>query len=118
MLLGLTMSVFRAQAGSTGSGTWVLSYQIVGGSSSGTLTAGAPETRVPSLGELYLICNLRDQLKNVPQELKDVTALVAVSHSKASQAMAVERYLLSEVKSIGKSLKRKYHSEPLSFLNF
>jgi hypothetical protein len=77
-----------------------------------------PERRVPSAGELSLIRDLRDQLKNVRQELKEVIALVAVSRSKALKAMAAERYLLSEVESIGKSLKCKYLSKPLSFLNF
>jgi hypothetical protein len=90
---------------------------MVGGSLTHTSTAGAPERHVPSTGELSLICELRDQLKNVRQELNEVTALVAISCSKASQAMVAERYLLSEVKSIGKSLKCKYLSKPLSFLN-
>jgi hypothetical protein len=78
MLLGLTVFVFRAQAGCTGFDAWVPSYQIVGGSSSGTSTIGAPERHALSSGELSLICNLRDQLKNVWQELKEVTTLVAV----------------------------------------
>jgi hypothetical protein len=76
---------------------------MVGGSSTRTSTAGAPERHVSSAGELSLIRDLRDQLKNVRQELKEVTALIAISCSKASQAMVAERYLLSEVESIGKS---------------
>jgi hypothetical protein len=47
---------------------------------------------VPSAGELSLIQDLRDQLKKVQQDLKEVTALIAVSRSKASQTVAAERY--------------------------
>jgi hypothetical protein len=60
------------------------SYQTVDGSSAGMLAAGAPERRVSSVGKLTLIQDLRDQLKKVRQELKEVTALVVVSRSKSS----------------------------------
>jgi hypothetical protein len=90
---------------------------MVGGSLTGTSTDGAPERHVSSAGELSLIRDLRDQLKKVRQELKEVTALVDVSRFKALQAMAVERYLLSKVESIGKSLKCEYLSKPLCMLD-
>jgi hypothetical protein len=76
----------------------------MGGSSTGVSTAGVIERRVPSAGELSPIRDLRDQLKKAQQEMKEITAHVAVSRSKASQAATTERYLLCEIDSIGKSL--------------
>jgi hypothetical protein len=73
------VSVFRVQARWIGSDAWVSSYQTTGGSLSGTSTTGALERCVPSACELSMIRTLQDQLKNVQQELKEVTTLVAVS---------------------------------------
>jgi hypothetical protein len=47
---------------------------------------------------------LRDQLKNTQQQLKAVTAKVDVALSKASRAADAEKFLLEEIKSLGKSL--------------
>jgi hypothetical protein len=66
------------------------------------------ERRAPSAGELSLIQDLRDQLKRVQQELKRITTHIDVARSIASQAAAAERYLLSEIDSLGKSLKCEY----------
>jgi hypothetical protein len=65
---------------------------------------------VPSAGELSLIRDLRDQLRRAQQEVKWITAHVDVARSKASQAAVAERYLLSEIDSLGKSLKCEYSS--------
>jgi hypothetical protein len=73
---------------------------------------------VPSAGKLSLIRDLRDQSKKARQDLKEVTALVAVSLSNASQTVAAERYLLNKVESIDKSLKCKYLSIPGGLLDF
>jgi hypothetical protein len=42
--------------------------------------------------------------------VKRITAHVDVARLKASQAAVAERYLLSEIDSLGKSLKCKYTS--------
>jgi hypothetical protein len=77
------------------------SYEIVGGSSAGGSTAAITKRRAPSAGELSLIRDLRDQLKRAKQEVKRITVHVNVAHSKASQAAVAERYLLSEIDSLG-----------------
>jgi hypothetical protein len=48
---------------------------------------------------------LRDQLKNTQHQLKVVTAKVDVALSKASRAADAEKFLLEEVKNLGKALK-------------
>jgi hypothetical protein len=70
------------------------------------------------VGELSLIQDLRDQLKKSRQDLKEVTALVVVSRSKASQTVAAEHYLLRKVESIDKSLKCKNLLIPSGLLDF
>jgi hypothetical protein len=55
-----------------------------------------------------VIRGLQDKLKGVRQELKEVTATIAVSRSKAAQAMAAKRCLLGEIESLGKSMKCEY----------
>jgi hypothetical protein len=89
----------HVQGSSVGSGAWLVSYEIVG-SSSHTV-----ERRAPSTSELSLICSLRDQLKSTQQELKLVTAKVDVALSKASRAMDAEKFLLEEIKNLGKAIK-------------
>jgi hypothetical protein len=69
------------------------------------------------MGELSLIRDSQDKLKKARLDLKEVTALITVSHLKASHAMAAERYILSKVESIGRSLKCEYLSMPLSTLD-
>jgi hypothetical protein len=83
------------------SSAWPISYETVASSSSAT------ERRAPSTGELTLIRSLRDQLKNTQQQLKAVTAKVDVALSKASHAVDGEKFLLEEIKNLGKSLKCK-----------
>jgi hypothetical protein len=78
---------------------WPVSYETVASSSN------AAERRAPSTSELTLIRSLRDQLKNTQQQLKAVTAKVDVALSKASRAADAEKFLLEEIKSLGKSLK-------------
>jgi hypothetical protein len=48
---------------------------------------------------------LCDQLKNTQHQLKAVTAKVDVAQSKASRATDAEKFLLEEVKNLGKALK-------------
>jgi hypothetical protein len=48
---------------------------------------------------------LRDQLKNTQHQLKIVTAKVDVALSKALRAMDVEKFLLEEIKNLGKAMK-------------
>jgi hypothetical protein len=48
---------------------------------------------------------LRDQLKNTQHQLKIVTAKVDVALSKALRAMDAEKFLLEEIKSLGKAMK-------------
>jgi hypothetical protein len=48
---------------------------------------------------------LHDQLKNTQHQLKAVTAKVDLALSKASWAADAEKFLLEEIKSLGKSLK-------------
>jgi hypothetical protein len=62
------------------------------------------------VSELSLIRDLRDQLRRDQQDVKRITAHVDVARSKASQAATAERYLLSEIDSLGKSLKCEYSS--------
>jgi hypothetical protein len=57
------------------------------------------------MSELSLICSLRDQLKGTQQELKTVTAKVDVALSKASRATDAEKFLLEEIKNLGKAMK-------------
>jgi hypothetical protein len=52
-----------------------------------------------------LIRSPRDQLKGTQQELKTVTARVDVALSKASRAADAEKFLLVEVKNLGKAMK-------------
>jgi hypothetical protein len=68
------------QDASMPSSAWPISYETVAGSSS------AIERRALSVGELTLIRSLRDQLRNMQQQLKAVTAKVDVALSKASHA--------------------------------
>jgi hypothetical protein len=83
------------------SNAWPVSYETVAGSSSAT------ERRAPSTGELTLIQSLRDQLRSTQQQLKAVTAKVDIALSKASHAQDGEKFLLEEIKNLGKSLKCK-----------
>jgi hypothetical protein len=48
---------------------------------------------------------LRDQLKNTQHQLKIVTAKVDVALSKASWATDAEKFLLEEIKNLGKAMK-------------
>jgi hypothetical protein len=57
------------------------------------------------MSELTLIRSLRDHLKNTQHQLKAVTAKVNVALSKASWAADAEKFLLEEIKNLGKSLK-------------
>jgi hypothetical protein len=61
--------------------------------------------RALSAGELSLIRSLRDQLRCAQQELKRVTAKVDVALSKALLAADAERFLLDEIKNLGKAMK-------------
>jgi hypothetical protein len=81
------------------SDAWPVSYETVGSSSS------AVERRAPSSSELSLIRSLRDQLRCAQQELKVVTAKVDVALSKASRATDAEKFLLEEIKNLGKTMK-------------
>jgi hypothetical protein len=83
------------------SNAWPVSYEIVAGSSSAT------ERRAPSTGELTLIQTLRDQLRSTQQQLKAVTVKIDVALSKASHAQDGEKFLLEEIKNLGKSMKCK-----------
>jgi hypothetical protein len=87
------------QDSSVVSNAWPVSYETVAGSSS------AVERRAPSMSELSLIRSLRDQLKNTQHQLKIVTAKVDVALSKASRATDAEKFLLEEVKNLGKAMK-------------
>jgi hypothetical protein len=60
------------------------------------------------VSELYLIRSLRDKLKGTQQELKTVTAKVDIALSKASQAVDAEKFLLGEIKNLGKAMKCKF----------
>jgi hypothetical protein len=59
------------------------------------------------MSELSLIRSLRDQLKGTQQELKTVTTKVDVALSKASRATDAEKFLLEEIKNLGKAMKYK-----------
>jgi hypothetical protein len=83
------------------SSAWPVSYETVASSSS------AIERRAPSTGELTLIRSLRDQLKNMQQQLKAATVKVDVALSKASHAADGEKFLLEEIENLGKYLKCK-----------
>jgi hypothetical protein len=74
-------------------------YETVGSSSS------AIERQAPSSSELSLIRSLRDPLRRAQQELKVVTAKVDVALSKASRATDAEKFLLEEIKNLGKAMK-------------
>jgi hypothetical protein len=63
---------------------------------------------MPSAGELSLIQSLRDQLKNVQQQLKIMTTKVDVALSKASLAKDAEEFLLGEIENLGKAMDCKY----------
>jgi hypothetical protein len=65
------------------------------------------------MNELSLIRSLRDQLKGTQHELKTVTAKVDVALSKASRAADAKKFLLEEVKNLGKAMKYKSF-EPLT----
>jgi hypothetical protein len=81
------------------SSAWPVLYETVASSSN------AAERRAPSTSELTLIRSLRDQLKNMQQQLKAVTAKVDVALSMATRAADAEKILLKEIESLGKSLK-------------
>jgi hypothetical protein len=87
------------QGTSAGLDAWPVSYETVASSSR------AVERRVPSASELSLIRSLRDHLKNAQHQLKIVTAKVNVALSKASRAMDAEKFLLEEIKRLGKAMK-------------
>jgi hypothetical protein len=110
ILADLCNCVSHLQGARLGSDAWIPSYEIVGGSLAGGSSAVVTERRAPSAGELSLIRDLRHQLERAQQEQKRITALIDVARSKASQAAASERYLLSEIDSLGKSLKCEYTS--------
>jgi hypothetical protein len=94
----------------TGSDAWPVSYEVAGSSS---VTV---ERRAPSSGEHSLIHSLRDQLKCAQQELKTITAKVDVALSKASLAADAEKFLLGEIKNLGKAMECKFFLAPdLSF---
>jgi hypothetical protein len=57
------------------------------------------------MSKLSLISSLCDQLKGTQQELKTVTAKVDVALSKASRATDAEKFLLEEIKNLGKAMK-------------
>jgi hypothetical protein len=98
------------QSTRTGSDAWPISFEVAGSSS---VTV---ERQAPSSGELSLIHSLRDQLKCAQQELKTVTAKVDVALSKASLAADMERFLLGEIKNLGKAMECKFFRAPdLSF---
>jgi hypothetical protein len=59
------------------------------------------------MNELSLIRSLHDQLKGTQHELKKVTTKVDVALSKASRATDTEKFLLEEVKNLGKAMKCK-----------
>jgi hypothetical protein len=84
---------------SAGSDAWPISYETVGSSFS------TIERRAPSSSELSLIRSLRDQLRRAQQELKVVIAKVNVALSKASRATDTEKFLLEEIKNLGKAMK-------------
>jgi hypothetical protein len=92
------------QGPSAGSDAWPVSYETVGSSSS------AIERRAPSTSELSLIRSLRDQLRRAQQELKIVNAKVDVALFKALLAADAEKFLLGEIKSLGKAMKCKFLS--------
>jgi hypothetical protein len=52
------------------------------------------------------------------QELMEITDLIAVSHSKVAQALAMQRYLLSKVENLGKSMKCEYLAMPVGVKNY
>jgi hypothetical protein len=81
------------------SSAWPVSYETVANTSS------AVERRAPSSSELALIRSLRDQLKSTQHQLKVVTNKVDVALSKASRAADANKFLLEEVKNLGKALK-------------
>jgi hypothetical protein len=81
------------------SSAWPIPYKTVAS------TSGAIEKRAPSSNELALIRSLHDQLKNMQYQLKVVTAKVNVALSKASRAANAEKFLLEEVKNLGRALK-------------
>jgi hypothetical protein len=83
------------------SSAWPISYETFASSSSAT------ERRAPSTGKLTLIWSLRNQLRNTQQQLKVVTGKVNVALSKASHAQDGKKFLLEEIKNLGKSLKCK-----------
>jgi hypothetical protein len=56
---------------------------------------------------LSLIWSLRDQLRSAQQQLKAVTVKVDVALSKASRAQDGKRFLLEEIKNLGKSMQCK-----------
>jgi hypothetical protein len=90
------------QDSSVVSGAWPISYETAASSS------GAVDRRMPSAGELSLIQSLRDQLKNVQQQLKIMTTKVDVALSKASLAKDAEEFLLGEIENLGKAMDCKY----------
>jgi hypothetical protein len=55
---------------------------------------------------------LRDQLKCAQQELKTVTAKIDVALSKASLAADEEKFLLGEIKNLGKAMECKFFRAP------
>jgi hypothetical protein len=91
----------HVQGSSAGSDAWPVSYETVGSS------YRIVERRAPSMSKLSLIRSLCDQLKGTQQELKTVTAKVDVALSKASRAMDAEKFLLEEIKNLGKAMKCK-----------
>jgi hypothetical protein len=89
----------HVQGLSAGSDAWPISYETVASSSR------AVERRAPSMSELSLIRSLHDQLKSTQQELKIVIAKVDVTLSKASRTTDAEKFLLEEIKNLGKAMK-------------
>jgi hypothetical protein len=92
------------QGSSARTDAWPVSYEITSGS------CATVKKRPPSTGELSLIWSLRDQLKSAQHELKRVTARVDVALSKASLAGDAEKFLLGEIKNLGKAMECKSSS--------
>jgi hypothetical protein len=92
------------QGPSAGPDVWPVSYETTSSS------CAAVEKRPPSVGELLRIRLLRDQVKSAQSELKRVTAKVDVALSKASLAGDAEKFLLSEIKNLGKAMECKSSS--------
>jgi hypothetical protein len=73
----------------------------------GSLIAGAAACRTPVVGELAIMRDLHDRLKDAQDRLRRVTSEFDVARSKMSQAISLEQYLLHEVTDLGKRLECK-----------